>query len=135
MKKLMLLLFLVGAGVTTQAQQDTWAQRAESFTQLYSLATDLNKETDKVTAQGSVVSVVTGKGTISVEQVLDKSKPADLKAYKYNLLTSAGKMIPLDLKNSEEVIEGFHRKLLNVKEQMRQNHDKEVGDILDSLFN
>ena len=137
MKKLFLLLFELGTGLSMQAQEDTWAQRAESFEQLYSLATDIGKETEKVTAQGSVVSVIKPNGTISLQQAFDKSKPnaKEIKAYKYSLLTSAGKTIPLDLKNSERVIESFYSKLLQLKEKMRENYDQDVEQILGDLFN
>lgn len=134
MKKLFLLLLLIGAGLTTQAQADNWQQRFESFEQVYHLATELNKETEKITAQGSVVSVMTGSGTISLERKQDKSKPENVQAYKYNLLTSSGKQIPLNLENSEQVIESFHSKLLKLKEELRVNHDQEVDDILSKLF-
>lgn len=134
MKKLMLLLVMVGFGLTAQAQADNWVQRAESFTQLYSLATELNDLTDKVTAQGSVVSIATSKGTVSVEQKVDPSKPKDKKHFLYSLLTSNGKTVPLDLQNSEKVIESFHLKLLQLKEKLRENHDADVENILNSLF-
>jgi len=133
MKKLMLLLLLVGAGLTTQAQED-WSQMTEVFDQVYSLATDLNEQTDKVTAHGSVISIITGKGTISVERKLDPKKAKELKHYYYNLLTSSGKSIRLDKMNSERVIETFQAKLLKLKEELRVNQDADVEEILGNLF-
>ncbi|MBW1295859.1 hypothetical protein [Aquimarina litoralis] len=133
MKKLMLLLFLVGAGVTTQAQED-WKQLPEIFERVYSLATDLNEQTNKVTAQGSVISITTAKGTISVEQKLDPKKAKELKHYQYTLLTSSGKSILLDKMNSERVIETFQAKLLKLKEELRVNQDADVEEILGNLF-
>ena len=133
MKKLMLLLFLVGAGFTSQAQEN-WTKLTEVFDQVYSLATDLNAQTEKVTAQGSVISIVTGKGTVSVERKLDPKKAKELKHYKYNLLTSAGKVVQLDKMNAERVIETFQAKLLKLKEELRVNQDADVENILNSLF-
>ncbi|MBQ0733989.1 hypothetical protein [Aquimarina celericrescens] len=135
MKKLFLLAFVLCAGFSVQAQEDTWKQRAESFTQLYALASELNDVTENVVAQGSVVSVVKKDGTISIEQKLDPSKPKEKKFYNYNLLTSTGKIVPLDLKNSERVIESFYSKLLQLKESLRVNYDQDVDKILGDLFN
>lgn len=134
MKKLVLLLCIISAGFTAQAQIDSWAQRSESYKELYHLATEIGKETDKVTALDRVVSIITTNGTISVKQERDTSKPESVEHYKYKLLTSAGKTIPLDLKNSEAVIESFYRKLLHVKEELRKNYDADVENILDGLF-
>jgi len=134
MKKLFLLLLMVGAGLTTQAQED-WKNLPVIFEQVYSLATDLNAQTDKVTAQGSIISIVTGKGTISVEQKLDPKKAKELKHYQYTLLTSSGKSIILDKMNSERVIETFQSKLLKLKEELRVNQDADVEQILGDLFN
>ncbi|AXT62105.1 hypothetical protein D1816_17650 [Aquimarina sp. AD10] len=135
MKKLFLLAFVLCAGLSVQAQEDTWRQQAASFTRLYELASELNDLTENVVAQGSVVSVVKKDGTISVEQKLDPSKPKEKKFYKYNLLTSTGRKVPLDLANCELVIERFYSKLLQVKESMRVNHDQDVNKILGDLFN
>ena len=134
MKKLFLLLFIVGTGLTMQAQED-WTKLTEVFDQVYGLATDLNQQTEKVTAQGSVISIVTGKGTISVERKQDKSKPEDKKHFYYNLLTSNGKLIKLDKMNAERVIESFQSKLLKLKEELRVNQDADVENILKDLFN
>ncbi len=134
MKKLFLLLLMVGAGLTSQAQED-WTKMTEIFDQVYSLATDLNEQTSKVTAQGSVISIATGKGTISVERKLDPKKAKELKHYRYNLLTSAGKVVALDKMNAERVIETFQAKLLKLKEELRVNQDADVEKILGDLFN
>ncbi|WP_298547323.1 hypothetical protein [uncultured Aquimarina sp.] len=134
MKKLFLLLLMVGAGSTIQAQED-WRDQKKIFDDVYSLATDLNAQTDKVTAQGSVISIQTGKGTISVERELDKSKPKELQHFYYNLLTSNGKSIRLDKMNAERVIESFQSKLLKLKEELRVNQDADVENILKDLFN
>ncbi|WP_298319735.1 hypothetical protein [uncultured Aquimarina sp.] len=133
MKKLFLLLLMVGAGSTIQAQED-WSKLTTIFDQVYSLATDLNAQTEKVTAQGSVISIVTGKGTVSVERKLDPKKAKELKHYQYNLLTSAGKVVVLDKMNAERVVETFQSKLLKLKEELRVNQDADVEDILKSLF-
>jgi len=134
MKKLFLLAFVLCAGLSVQAQPDDWQTRAQSFTQLYELASELNDVTDNVVAQGSVVSVVKKDGTISIQQKLDPSKPKEKKFYKYTLLTSAGKSIPLNLQLSERVIESFYSKLLQLKESMRVNHGADVDAILGNLF-
>lgn len=134
MKKLFLLLLMVGAGFTSQAQED-WSKLTEIFDQVYSLATDLNEQTPKVTAQGSVISIETGKGTVSVERKLDPKKAKDLKHYQYSLLTSSGKVVVLDKMNAERVVETFQAKLLKLKEELRVNQDADVENILNSLFN
>lgn len=134
MKKLFLLAFTLCAGLSVQAQADNWLQRAESFTELYELASELNDVTDNVVAQGSVVSVVKKDGTISIAQKLDPSKPKEKKFYTYTLLTSTGKSVPLNLQLSERVIESFYSKLLQLKESMRVNHGADVDEILGSLF-
>lgn len=133
MKKLFLLLLMVGTGLTTQAQED-WTKLTGIFDQVYTLATDLNAQTDKVTAQGSVISIATGKGTISVERKIDKTKQAEVKHFYYNLLTSNGKAIRLDKMNAERVIETFQAKLLKLKEELRVNQDADVEQILGNLF-
>ncbi len=133
MKKLFLLLFTVSASFSVQAQED-WTKLNDIFTQVYSLASDLNDQTEKVTAQGNVISIITGKGTVSVERKLDPKKAKDLKHYKYSLLTSAGKVVVLDKMNAERVIETFQTKLLKLKEELRVNQDADVENILNSLF-
>ncbi|WP_344926480.1 hypothetical protein [Aquimarina addita] len=133
MKKLFLLLLMVGTGLTAEAQED-WTKLTDVFDQVYSLATDLNEQTDKVSAQASIISIVTGKGTVSVERRIDKSKPKELKHYQFFLLASNGKEIELQKLNAERVIETFQSKLLKVKEELRVNQDADVENILNNLF-
>ncbi|UZO82152.1 hypothetical protein NBT05_06680 [Aquimarina sp. ERC-38] len=134
MKKTFLLLFMIGFGFTIQAQED-WKKLPEIYKDIYGLATELNRETDKVTAQSSIISIATDKGTVSLEERLDKTKPAELKFYQYYLLTSEGKQIHLQKMNAKRVLESFQVKLLQVKDQLRENQDGDVEDILNSLFN
>ncbi len=133
MKKLFLLLFLLGIGLVSQAQEE-WTTLDEVQKQVYHLAKELNKETDKVVAQGNVISITTGKGTVSVEKKLDKSKPEEKQHFYYNLLTANGKVIRLDKMNAERVLESFQSKLLKLKIELRENQDVEVESILNSLF-
>ncbi len=133
MKKLFLLAFVLCAGLSTQAQED-WTKLTEVFDQVYSLATDLGEQTDKVVANGNVISIVTAKGTVSVKKKLDKSKPQHLRHYEYTLMTSAGKLIPLDKMNAERVIETFQAKLTELKTSLAENQDADVEKILNSLF-
>ncbi len=134
MKKLFLLVFMLGVSVTSQAQED-WSKLTEVFDLVYSLATDLSEQTDKVTAASNVISIITGKGTVSVQKKLDKSKPKHLTHYQYHLLTTTGKDILLDKMNAERVIETFQAKLLELKTTLAENQDADVSKILDSLFN
>ncbi|MDY8135250.1 hypothetical protein [Aquimarina sp. 2201CG5-10] len=134
MKKLFLLLFVLGAGLSVQAQKN-WDELPKDFEELYSLATDLNDMTDKVVANKSVISIITANGTVSVEQRLDKSKPAELKHYEYHLLTTAGKDILLQKMNAKRVLEKFHLKLLQLKEVLAENQDADVEKALEGLFN
>ncbi len=134
MKKLFLLAFVLCAGLSTQAQED-WTKLTEVFDQVYSLATDLGEQTEKVVAHGNVISIITAKGTVSVQKKLDKSKPKHLQHYEYTLLTSVGKKIPLDKMNAERVIETFQAKLMELKTSLAENQDADVENILNSLFN
>ena len=134
MKKLFLLLFILGASVTSQAQED-WRVLTDVFDKVYTLATDLGEQTEKVTAHGNVISVITGKGTISVQKKLDTSVPKHLNHYQYHLLTTAGKNIKLDKMNAERVIETFQAKLLKLKTSLAENQDADVEGILKDLFN
>ncbi len=133
MKKLFLLLFVLGASVTSQAQED-WSKLTGIFDQVYSLATDLGEQTNKVVANGNVISIITAKGTVSVQKKLDKSKPKHLQHYEYTLMTSTGKAIPLDKMNAERVIETFQAKLTELKTSLAENQDADVENILNSLF-
>lgn len=134
MKKVMLLLLVVGFGLTTQAQED-WKKLPEIYKDIYSIATELNKETDKVTAQSSIISIATSKGMVSLEERKDTSKPAELNHYQYYLLTSEGKEIQLQKMNAKRVLESFQVKLLQLKDKLRENQDEDVENILNSLFN
>ncbi|WP_271784698.1 hypothetical protein [Aquimarina algiphila] len=134
MKKLFLLALVLCAGLSVQAQED-WKDQQLIFDRVYSLATDLGEQTEKVTAHGNVISIITSKGTVSVQKKLDPSKPKNLGHYQYVLLTSAGKQIPLDKMNSERVIETFQAKLLELKTTLAENQDANVEEILNSLFN
>ncbi|WP_024768340.1 hypothetical protein [Aquimarina macrocephali] len=134
MKKLFLLAFVLCAGLSLQAQED-WKTQKVVFDRVYSLATDLGEQTDKVAAAGNVISVITGKGTISVQKKLDPSKPKHLNHFEYHLLTTAGKDILLDKMNAERVIETFHAKLLKLKTSLAENQDVDVENILKDLFN
>lgn len=134
MKKLFLLAFVLFAGLTAQAQED-WKDQKIIFDRVYSLATDLGEQTDKVAAAGNVISVITAKGTISVQKKLDPSKPKNLNHYEYHLLTTTGKDILLDKMNAERVIETFQAKLLKLKTSLAENQDADVESILKDLFN
>ncbi|WP_074406905.1 MULTISPECIES: hypothetical protein [Aquimarina] len=134
MKKLFLLAFVLCTGLSLQAQED-WKTQKVIFDKVYSLATDLGEQTNKVTAAGNVISVITGKGTISVQKKLDPSKPKHLNHFEYHLLTTAGKDILLDKMNAERVIETFHAKLLKLKTSLAENQDADVENILKDLFN
>ncbi|MFD2563335.1 hypothetical protein [Aquimarina rubra] len=136
MKKLFLLLLMVGAGFISQAQdngKDTdWSQLYEEQKELYALASDIGEITDKVTAQDNIISFVLKSGTISLETKKDKSKAKDF--YNYTLLTSAGKQIRLTKDTASDVIDSFRSKLLILKEQLKANNGKEVDSILSELF-
>ncbi|WP_378179572.1 hypothetical protein [Aquimarina sp. SS2-1] len=137
MKKLFLLLFMVGAGLTATAQvpngKDTdWSQLYEEQKELYALASDISEITDKVTAQDNIISFVLKSGTISLETKKDNSKAKEF--YKYTLLTSSGKQIQLTKETASDVIDSFRSKLLILKEQLKANNGKEVDSILSELF-
>ena len=134
MKKLFLLLLVVGAGLTAEAQKDWKELETKVFPDIYHLATELNKQTDKVIAQGSMISITTSKGTVSLEQRRDKTKPENVKHYEYFLLASSGKEIALKQMNAHRTLERFQLKLLQLKEQLAENQDKDVEEILEGLF-
>ncbi|AXT52209.1 hypothetical protein D1818_15690 [Aquimarina sp. BL5] len=134
MKKLFLLLLMVGAGFTGQAQQSWLDLQEKVFPDIYHLATELGKQTDKVVAKGSAISITTSKGTVTLEQRRDKTKPENVKHYEYFLLASSGKEIPLRQMNAHRTLEKFQLKLLQLKEALSENQDKDVEDLLDSLF-
>ena len=131
MKKLVLLMFLLGAGSTAQAQID-WSEMVMRHSDLYSLATDVGKKTDKVVVSDGVISLIRESGTVSFQKERDKTVPI-IEHYKYFLLTSTGRKIPLDKMNTEKVIEKFQSVLLRVKESLKQDNTKEVESILNTL--
>lgn len=137
MKKLFLLLLMVGAGFTSQAQingKDTdWSTLKEEQEKLYSLATDISEMTDKVVAQDNTISFLLKSGTVSLETKKDNSKAKE--AYKYTLLTSQGKSIALAKGTASDVIDSFRSKLLILKEKLKTNNAEEVDNILKGLFN
>ncbi|WP_299902466.1 hypothetical protein [uncultured Aquimarina sp.] len=135
MKKLMLLLFLVGAGVTANAQRYTDAEINEKFVkELYQLATEVGEMTDQVTAEGGVISIHKSKGTVSLARERDKSLPVDIEHYKFKLLTSNGKSIALeDDLMLNKVVDKFFNVLTKVKEGAKQNSNAEIRAILDGL--
>ncbi|WP_299259538.1 hypothetical protein [uncultured Aquimarina sp.] len=138
MKKLFLLLLIVGAGLTAKAQEvqngkgTDWSQLYEEQKELYALASDIGEITDKVTAQDNIISFVLKSGTISLETKKDKSKAKEF--YNYTLLTSSGKQIRLGKDTASDVIDSFRSKLLILKEQLKANNGKEVDSILSELF-
>ncbi len=130
MKKLALLLLVLCSGLATQAQED-WTILSEQYDTLYSLATEVGKETDKVIAHGNVISIVKNTGTTSVQKKRDNSVPVEF--YDYQLLTSTGRQIPLDKMNTEKVIEKFQNVLVKVKASLKNDQRDEVEGILNSL--
>ncbi len=132
MKKLFLLLFVLGAGLSVQAQV-TWDEMERIFDEeLYPLAKDVSEMTDKVIAQGNVVSIVKDTGTTSVQKKKDKSVPVDY--YDYFLLTSTGRQIgPLEAMQAHKVVHKFLDVLRRVKENASEDNTKEIESILNSL--
>ncbi|MFC5047936.1 hypothetical protein ACFSTE_00820 [Aquimarina hainanensis] len=130
MKKIFLFCFVFTLGLTSQAQEN-WSTLMEVFDQVYSVATDVGKETDKVIAKGNVISIVKENGTVSLQKKRDKSVPIEF--YEYVLVTTTGKEIKLDKMQSEKVIEKFQVVLQRVKESLKENNSKEVESILNSL--
>lgn len=130
MKKLFLLLFMLGAGLTTQAQED-WTVLSSVFDDVYSLATDVGKETDKVIAHGNVISIVKSTGTTSIQKKRDKSIPVEF--YDYTLLTSTGRQITLTKMDTEKVIEKFQKVLTRIKISLKEDNTREIQSILNSL--
>ncbi|WP_299182496.1 hypothetical protein [uncultured Aquimarina sp.] len=125
---------MVGAGLTSQAQQSWKDLETKVFPDIYHLATEIGKQTDKVVAKGSAISITTSKGTVSLEQRRDKTKPENVKHYEYFLLASSGKEIPLRQMNAHRTLEKFQLKLLQLKEQLAESQDDDVERLLESLF-
>ncbi|WP_025664539.1 MULTISPECIES: hypothetical protein [Aquimarina] len=132
MKKLFLLLFVLGAGLSTQAQV-TWEEMSKIYDEeLYPLAKDVSEMTDKVIANGNVVSIVKDTGTTSVQKIQDKSVP--VKYFDYYLLTANGRKIgPLEAMQAHKVVHKFLDVLKRVKENASQDNTKEIENILNSL--
>lgn len=136
MKKLFLLLFVLGAGFTTQAQPtdnsaQNWSVSNDQFTDLYSLATEIGKRTDKVIAQGNVISIVKDNGTTSFQR--EKDKTVAVEFYNFILATSTGKRINLNKGQTEKVIEKFQNVLEKVKASLDVDSTKDIDAILNTL--
>ncbi|MBG6133385.1 hypothetical protein IWQ47_004795 [Aquimarina sp. EL_43] len=131
MKKLFLLLFVLGAGLSVQAQKD-WSELNQIFSdELYPLAKDVAEITNNVTAQSNVISIIKENGTTSLVKEQDKSVPIDY--FNYKLLTSTGRQITLDKMQAHKVVDKFLDVLKRVKETAKENNDAEVRKILESL--
>ncbi|WP_108867696.1 hypothetical protein [Aquimarina aquimarini] len=133
MKKLFLLLFMLGAGLSTQAQTQNWeGLHILHKDELYPLAKDISELTDKVIANGNVISIVKDNGTTSLVKELDKSVPIEF--YNYKLLTSTGRELKLDdLMMANKVVNKFFDVLRRVKENESADTKQEIEDILNSL--
>ena len=133
MKKLFLLLFMLGAGIATQAQTYSWQELHELHeNELYPLAKDVAEITDKVIANGNVISIVKSTGTTSLVKELDKTVPIEF--YNYKLLTSTGRELKLtDPLMANKVVDKFFDVLRRVKESSKINDEKEIRAILESL--
>ncbi|WP_025742479.1 hypothetical protein [Aquimarina pacifica] len=134
MKKLFLLVLLIGAGFTSQAQQHNSKELSELFSdELYPLAKDISEYTDKVIAYGNVVSIVKKTGTTSLAK--KKIEGISIEAYSFSLLTSSGKEINLsnDVLLANKVMNKFFDVLRRVKDSMKEDNREEVENILNSL--
>ncbi len=132
MKKLFLLAFVLCAGFSGQAQV-TWQEMSRIYDEeLYPLAKDVAEMTDKVIANGNVVSIIKDTGTTSIQKKKDNSVPVDY--YDYFLLTSAGRKIgPLEAMQAHKVVHKFLDVLKRVKENASIDNTKEIESILNSL--
>ncbi|MBQ4819979.1 hypothetical protein [Aquimarina sp. MMG016] len=134
MKKLFLLLFVLGTGLSVQAQQKNNKELSELFqTELYPLAKDISEYTDKVTAHGNVVSIVKKTGVTSLAK--RKVEGINVDAHRFTLITSAGKEISLggDPLLANKVVNKFLDVLRRVKDNMKEDNREEVENILNSL--
>ncbi|EZH74944.1 hypothetical protein ATO12_09430 [Aquimarina atlantica] len=136
MKKLFLLLFVLGAGLSVQAQNtdnsgQDWAESNIQYTELYSLATEIGKRTDKVIANDNVISIVKENGTTSFQRKRDMSVPVEF--YDFILLTSTGRRIPLNKGQTEKVIEKFQNVLTKVKASIDVDNTQAIDAILEGL--
>ncbi len=132
MKKLFLLAFVLCAGLSVQAQED-WKTLSKIYDEeLYPLAKDVSEMTDKVIAQGNVVSIVKDTGTTSIQKKKDTSVPVEY--FDYYLLTSTGRKIgPLEAMQAHKVIHKFLDVLKRVKESASEDNTREIESILNSL--
>ncbi len=135
MKKLFLLLFMVGAGFTSQAQAYSDAEINEKFVKdLYQLATEVDGMTDQVTAEGGVISIHKSSGTVSLARVRDESLPVNIEHYKFKLLTHNGKSIELkDGLTLNKVVDKFYDVLRRVKESSKEDNKELIMSIIEGL--
>ncbi len=136
MKKLFLLLFVLGAGLSVQAQitdnsGPEWSESNEEFTEIYSMATELGKRTDRVIANGNVISIVKDTGTTSFQRKRDNSVPVEF--YDFILLTSTGRKITLNKGQTGKVIDKFRNVLVKAKESLDVDNTKDINEILNNL--
>ncbi|SHI99469.1 hypothetical protein [Aquimarina spongiae] len=133
MKKLFLLAFVLCAGLSVQAQQYSWQELHELHRdELYPLAKDVSEITDKVIANGNVISIVKSTGTTSLVKELDKSVPIEF--YNYKLLTSTGRELKLtDPLMANKVVDKFFDVLRRVKDNAETSNEAEIRAILDGL--
>lgn len=131
MKKLFLLLFILGASMTSQAQYE-WSKISAVFDEeLYPLAKDVAEITNKVVAHGNVISIIKENGTTSFMKEQDKSVPIDY--FNYKLGTATGRVITLDNMQAHKVMNKFLDVLKRVKESSQANNDAEIRGILEGL--
>ena len=134
MKKLFLLLFVLGTGLSMQAQQYDSKELSNLFSdELYPLAKEISEYTDKVIAYGNVVSIVKKTGTTALAK--KKLEGISVEAYSFSLITSTGKEISLnnDMLLANKVVNKFFDVLRRVKENMKEDNREEVENILNSL--
>ena len=132
MKKLFLLLFMLGTGLSVQAQQHNWKELDQLHEEeLYPLAKHVAGVTDKVVANGNVISIVKDNGTTSFVKERDKNMPIEY--YNYKLLTANGRSIPLDLMMTNKVMNKFFDVLRRVKNNAKENNAEDIRKILNSL--
>lgn len=134
MKKLFLLLFVLGAGLSVNAQQMDSNELSALFQdELYPLAKDIADYTDKVTAHGNVISIVKKTGVTSLAK--RKLEGINVDAHRFTLITSKGKEIFLgsDPVLANKVVNKFLDVLRRVKDSMKEDNREEVENILDNL--
>lgn len=131
MKKIIVLLAVVFGMQFVGAQED-YKSLDEMQKRLYSLASKIAKQTDKVEAHGNVISLVKSSGIVSFKKERDP-KYVDIAFYKYTLVASSGREIPLNKELTEDVILKFQNVLKKVEQSLIMDASKDVGDILDSL--